>query len=146
MSNNYEDLFDGSLGDINILFIKLELKEGTDPIHSMHFHVSHVQKETLYKEMQRIVALNIPEKVCCSAWASPTLIIPTPNGTVRMVSDFRKLNANLILKTAPYLKIMVLYKNWKESSTKIPKFEHGLLHYTPRPTVTRYVYNRNSVG
>ena len=49
-----------------------------------------------------MVALNILEEVSGSAWASPTFIISKPNGTVRMVLDFRNQN--------PYA-IMVLYKN-----------------------------------
>ena len=45
--------------------------------------------------------LGILKKSSCSQWASPTFIIPKPNGTVQMVSDFRKLNANLIQKPYP---------------------------------------------
>ena len=47
-----------------------------------------------------MVALGIVEKKSCSSWTSLTLIIPKPNGKVRMVSDFRKSNANLVQK--PY--------------------------------------------
>ena len=37
--------------------------------------------------------------------ANPTFIVPKPNGTVRMVSDFRKLNTNLVQKPYPIPKI-----------------------------------------
>ena len=46
-------------------------------------------------------ALGILKKSSYSQWASPTFIIPKPNGTVCMVSDFRKLISNLIRKPCP---------------------------------------------
>ena len=52
-----------------------------------------------------MVTLGILEKASCSVWTSPTFIMPKPNGTVRMVSDFRKLNANLVRKPYPIPKI-----------------------------------------
>ena len=60
-----------------------------------------------------MVALGILEKTSCSAWASPTFIIPKPNGTVRMVSDFRKLNANLVRKPYPIPKISGIMQELK---------------------------------
>ena len=103
--NKYKTLFDGSLGDFNVPPVKLEVKPNTEPVHSRHFLVPHIHRQTLYKEIQRMVALGILEKASCSAWSSPTFIIPKPNGTVRMVSDFRKLNANLVRKPYPIPKI-----------------------------------------
>ena len=47
-----------------------------------------------------MVALGILEKASGNAWANPTFIIPKSNGIVHMVSDFRKLNSNLVQK--PY--------------------------------------------
>ena len=52
-----------------------------------------------------MVALDILEKAFCSAWDRSTFIIPIPNGTVCMVSDAGKLNANLIRKPHPIPKI-----------------------------------------
>ena len=47
-----------------------------------------------------MVALNILEKASCSAWDSPKFIMTKPNGTLYMVSDFKKSSANFIRK--PY--------------------------------------------
>ena len=41
--------------------IELEVKQGTEPVHSRPFPVPHIHKETLYKEIQRMVAMNILE-------------------------------------------------------------------------------------
>ena len=88
MLNKYKELFNGSLGDFNVPPIKLEIKPGTELVHSRSFHVPHIHRQTLYKEIQRMLVLGILERASCSVWASPTSIIPKPNGTVRMVSDF----------------------------------------------------------
>ena len=97
MLDKYKDLFDGSLRDFNVPPIKLEVREGTEPVHSRPFPVPHINKENVYKEIQRMLALNVLKKVSCRAWASPNSVIPK-NGTVRIVLDFRKLNAYLVQK------------------------------------------------
>jgi hypothetical protein len=40
-----------------------------------------------------------------SEWAAPTFIIPKKNGTVRFISDFRRLNEELKRKPYPIPKI-----------------------------------------
>jgi hypothetical protein len=40
-----------------------------------------------------------------SEWAAPTFIIPNQNGTVRFISDFRRLNEELKSKPYPIPKI-----------------------------------------
>ena len=101
--NTYKDLFDSSLGYFDVPLIKLEIKPGTKSVHGRPFPVLHIHMQTLYKEIQHMVDLGILEKASCSDWTSPNLIIPKPNGTVRMVSDFRKSNANLVRKpSVPY--------------------------------------------
>ena len=48
--NKYKDLFDGSLGDFNVPPVKLEVKPGTEPVHSRQFPVTHIHRQTLYKK------------------------------------------------------------------------------------------------
>ena len=45
----YEELFDGTLGDWNTEAISFELKEGTKPYHDRSFSVPRVHKETTIK-------------------------------------------------------------------------------------------------
>ncbi|MGH7973988.1 MAG: hypothetical protein ACREBR_00580 [bacterium] len=45
--------------------------------------------------------MKVLEPSAGSEWASPTFIIPKKNGTVRFISDFRRLNSNLLHK--PYI-------------------------------------------
>ena len=45
----FEELFDGTLGDCNTEPVSLELKEGTKPYHSRLFPVPKSRKETTIK-------------------------------------------------------------------------------------------------
>jgi hypothetical protein len=49
-----------------------------------------------------------------SKWAAPTLIIPKKNGTVRFISDFRKLNEMLKRKTYPIPKLAQMLQELEE--------------------------------
>jgi hypothetical protein len=54
------------------------------------------------KEFVRLVDIGVLEEDCSSEWASlfPSFAIPKKNGTIRVVTDFRKFN--LLLKSYPF--------------------------------------------
>jgi hypothetical protein len=56
--------------------------------------------DTLKHEIERLVKLGVFKRCSDSEWAAPTFIISKKNGTVRFISDFRKLNK--MLKRMPY--------------------------------------------
>ena len=78
------------------------------------FPVPHIHKETLKKEIERLVSLGVLRKCSDSEWGAPTFIIPNKNGTVRFISDFRKLNAQLKCKPYPILKISKMLQELEE--------------------------------
>jgi hypothetical protein len=47
-----------------------------------------------------LVDIEVLEEDYSSEWASPSFTIPKKNGTIRVVTDFRKLN--LLLKLHPF--------------------------------------------
>ena len=101
----FEELFDGSLGEWQTPPISLELKEDAIPYHGRAYPVPHIHKDTLKKEIKRLVEIGVLEKESESEWASPTFIIPKKQGTVRFISDFREVNKRLIRKPFPIPKI-----------------------------------------
>ena len=106
---NFEELFDGTLGDWKTTPVSLELKEGTKPYHVRRpFPVPKVHKELLLREVARLVKLGVLERQDDSEWASPSFIIPKANHTVRTVSDFREVNKRLVRKPFPLPKITVM--------------------------------------
>ena len=79
---NYDELFDGTLGDFKTEPVKLELKEGAKPYHGRPFPIPHIHLKTLKKEIQRLCDLGVLEWQPKSEWAAPMFIIPKKNFTV----------------------------------------------------------------
>ena len=55
----YESLFDGTLGDWKTKPVSFQLKEGASPYHGQAFPVPKIHKETLIKEVERLVKLGV---------------------------------------------------------------------------------------
>ena len=102
----YEGLFDGTLGNWKTTPVHFELKEDAKPFHGRAFPVPRIHRETLKKEIDRLVKLGILKWEGESEWAFPSFIIPKSNGTVRFISDFRELNKLIRRKPWPLPKIV----------------------------------------
>jgi hypothetical protein len=103
----YEHLFDGTLGEFTMEPISLQLMDpNCKPIHARAYTVprSVEQKLQYSKEIVRLVDIVVLEEEYSSEWSSvfPSFSIPKKNGsaTIRVVTDFRKLN--LLLKRHPF--------------------------------------------
>ena len=101
----YETIFDGSLGNWKTTPVDFELKEDAKPHSQRYFPVPHLYKETFKKELDRLVKLEVLEKVQQSEWGSPTFIIPKKDNRVRFISDFRQLNNKIKRKPYPLPRI-----------------------------------------
>jgi hypothetical protein len=55
----YELLFDGTLGDWKTKPVSFQLKEGVSPYHVQTFPLPKIHKETLIKEVGRLVKLGV---------------------------------------------------------------------------------------
>jgi hypothetical protein len=86
----FEELFDGTLGDWKTEPVSFELKEGATPYHGRPYPVPKMQKTTTIKELNRLCELGVLEFQSTSEWASPSFIIHKADQTVCMISDFRK--------------------------------------------------------
>ncbi len=71
----FEDLFDGTLGDWKTEPVSFELKEGTKPYHGRPYPVPKVHKETLTKELNRLCELGVLRFQPASEWASLSFIM-----------------------------------------------------------------------
>lgn len=101
----HEKMFQGKLGQWTGDHIKFELKPGAKPWHGRPYQVPHIHKETVEKELKRLVDIGVLERVTDSEWGSPSFIIPKTNGTVRFLTDFREVNKRIIRKPHPIPKI-----------------------------------------
>jgi hypothetical protein len=75
------------------------------PIHARSYTVPRSgEKQLQYsKEIVRLVDIGVLEEEYSSEWASPSFAIPKKNGiaTIRVVTDFRKLNLLLKCRMSP---------------------------------------------
>ena len=101
----YEELFDGTLGDFKTDPVSLKLNKGATPYHGRPFPIPHVHLDVLKKEVERLCELGVLKRQPTSEWASPTFIIPKKNKTVRFISDFREVNERVIRTPFPIPKI-----------------------------------------
>ncbi len=74
--NNFELLFDGTLGDWKTKPVSFQLKEGASPYQGRAFPVPKIHKDTLIKEVDRLVKLGILEWQQALEWASLSFIMP----------------------------------------------------------------------
>jgi hypothetical protein len=75
------------------------------PIHVCAYNVPRSVEQQLQqsKEIVRLVDIGVLEEDYSSEWASriPSFAIPKKNGTIRVVTDFRKLNLLLKCRMSP---------------------------------------------
>jgi hypothetical protein len=101
----YEHLFYGTLGEFNMEPISIQLMNpNCKPIHARDYTVPRSVEQQLQQSMVivRLVDIGVLEEDYSSEWSSlvPSFAIPKKNGTIRVVTDFRKFN--LLLKRHPY--------------------------------------------
>ena len=101
----YEDLFDGTLHDFHPEPVYLNLKKDTVPKHHKPFPVLKIYEAMFRNDLNRLCKIGVLKKCSDSMWASPTLIIPKKNSTVRFILDFRYVNKCFIRKPYPIPKI-----------------------------------------
>ena len=99
-------LFDGTLGNFIGKPVILEVRKGATPVTARPFKVPHVCRETFRTELKHLIKLGFLQKNSDSVWASPSFIIPKSNGQVRFLTDFRKVNGDIVHKPFPLPKIM----------------------------------------
>jgi hypothetical protein len=100
----YEHLFDGTLGEFNMEPISIQLMDpNCKPIHVRACTVPRSVEQQLQqcKEIVRLVDIGVLEEDYSSEWSSASFAIPKINGTIRVVTDFRKLNLLLKRKWSP---------------------------------------------
>ncbi len=61
----FESLFDGTLGDWNLLPVSFEMKEGMKPYHGRQYPIQHKHKTVLMKEIEQILAQILVFWVTC---------------------------------------------------------------------------------
>jgi hypothetical protein len=105
----FPTLFGGGLVMLNIKPVRLELIDGAKPYHARPFPVSQ-SSEATKKEVKSLTAIDVFNRSSDSEWAASTFIQAKNKGDVRIITEFRRLNAQIKRKPFPLPKISDLLR------------------------------------
>ncbi|XP_041980261.1 uncharacterized protein LOC121733925 [Aricia agestis] len=84
------------------------------PIAVPPYRLNPSKKELMRKEIDKMLKEDVIEE-CESAWCSPALMVPKPNGSIRFCVDYRRLNAITKADTYPMPRIDELVQSTKRN-------------------------------
>jgi hypothetical protein len=103
-------LFGGGLGMLHTKPVRLELIDGAKPYHEIPFPVPQSLEATTKTEMKRLTYIDVFNRSSDSEWAAPIFIQAKKTGDVRILTDFRRLNAQIRRKPFPLPRISDLLR------------------------------------
>ena len=86
---------EGVIGNLALDPYEIPLKPDAKPVALRAYPIPQVHLAATKREVQRLVDVGVLEPCKDSQWAAPTFIIPKKVGSVRLVSDFRRLNKQI---------------------------------------------------
>ena len=93
---NFSHMWDGSLGAIRATKHHIYLIEDAHPIACHPYRAGPKAREAEQMEVKRMRAANVIESGQ-SAWASPVVLVPKSDGSLRFCVDYRRLNAVIVM-------------------------------------------------
>ena len=93
-------MWSGDLGKIRATEHKIDLKPDTRSLHQHPYRVGTESLKVLEDHINLQLAADVIEPAQ-SEWASPVLLAPKKDGTLRFCVDFRRLNGLTIPDTYP---------------------------------------------
>jgi hypothetical protein len=93
-------MWDGHLGTVKATSHRIEILTGAKKIHSQPYRAVHRARAAEKEEIDKMVAQGVIEPATCE-WASPIVLVPKPDGSLRFCVDYRKLNAITVPDTYP---------------------------------------------
>jgi hypothetical protein len=79
---------------------RINLNPGSKPVHAQPYRAGPRARELERQDVSRILKAGFIEPES-TEWASPVVLVPKPDGTMRFCVDYLKLNAMTIRDTYP---------------------------------------------
>lgn len=86
--SDYQGLFRSGLGRCTKTLVHLHVKEGAVPKFFKPRPIPFATRDAVEKDLQRQVENGVLQPVEVSDWATPIVVVPKPNGAVRVCGDF----------------------------------------------------------
>ena len=97
----YVNVFKEGLGVMNTFEAQLQVKEGAKPRFCKARPVPFTLKEAIDRELDRLEAEGILERVTYSEWAAPVVPVPKTKGQIRLCGDY-KVTINPVMEVDQY--------------------------------------------
>lgn len=99
--SSYAELFDGRLGRFTGGRARLHVREGAVPVYCRARPLPYALRERVDAELDTMLAHGVIEPVDSSDWATPTVPVNKPDGSVRLCADY-KVTLNQVLSVDKY--------------------------------------------
>ena len=99
--DHFEDLFGGTLCDWSTDPANLELKPYSKPFNIIYYPVPRINRGEFRKDLKRLLEIGVLTPVQQSQYDTLVFIIPKKEGTVRFITDYLRLNQQLVRKPYP---------------------------------------------
>lgn len=90
IKTKYASMFAPEVGKVSGFKCSLRLKENAQPIFLKSRPVPHALKILVEEELDKLECQDIIEKVDQSEWGTPIVVIPKPNGSIRICADYKQ--------------------------------------------------------
>ena len=88
----YRHLYDGYLGRMRLDDYLLPLSPEYKPVHAKPYPIPRSLENAARAEIHRQIQLDVLEQIYDSEMASPAFFVKNPNGSLRLLIDYRVLN------------------------------------------------------
>jgi hypothetical protein len=100
MLEPHQKMWDGHLGTVAATTHRIEVTAGSKPVHCQPYRAGARARSAEKEEIDRMLAEQVIETATFE-WASPIVLVPKPDGSLRFCVDYRRLNAITVPDTYP---------------------------------------------
>ncbi|XP_064083906.1 uncharacterized protein LOC135199681 [Macrobrachium nipponense] len=97
---SYPELYGENPGQCTVLTHDIELLPGTAPIRQHPYRISPAKKLVMKEEVEYLLRTGLA-KPSKSPWASPCLLVPREDGSMRLCTDYRRVNSATVKDSYP---------------------------------------------
>lgn len=101
IKEKYSDVYNRNFGDIKDVEVDLILRENVKPIFCKPHNVTFALRSAVEAELDTLQKNSIIYPVTQSEWATPVVVVPKENGSVRLCGNF-KITLNPYVRTDHY--------------------------------------------
>jgi hypothetical protein len=105
--HDFAHVFSEVPGKTSMVSHRIDLVEGARPVRQYPYRLNPEKMARVDKEVSQLLEAGIIEE-SESPWAAPIVLVPKPNGTDRLCTDFRKLNGLSVPDPFPMPRVEVL--------------------------------------